>query len=524
MATRWDSSSVAEGLHTIERCRPLLLEDLKRLLNDYHGQTQSTPYYDLILGDWLEHFIHSTYAAWRQALESEQAIVRRPIPVVGTPRSCVTVNSGLHPFLHWAAVRLLNGESPGQWEFSATDCNIDEGAHLGWGRRLAEAVGQHTAPVLVCAPYFKCTRVDWGRAVVRWRRMVRWNDLSEPIRISGRLDQRWRRDRASSAGPVIDFFGLLCAILPLLLPVAFLESFAKLRHDVLTLPIRRPRVAYTANALNGHLVFKVLTAEWRQAGTLLLNHQHGGGYGLDRVHVLEDFEKRVADRFYSWGWVTDDPRVIPLTSAPPPIYDLAGPGRRKVLLCCVDFPLVVYRLHFHPMPGTIETMHRETVSFVRGLANRRPLVIRPYSQDYGSGFLDTLRREAADATIDESGNRQFRKYAESSVVVHNYLGTSWLETLALDIPTVCFFDPNTYAFRTAAQPYVDDLERVGVLHRNGDEAARFVNRLGDDVDGWWRGADVQAARGAFVARYANFSPDWQRQWEAEFTRQMEATL
>jgi putative transferase (TIGR04331 family) len=101
-------------------------------------------------------------------------------------------------------------------------------------------------------------------------------------------------------------------------------------------------------------------------------------------------------------------------------------------------------------------------------------------------------------------------------VVHNYLGTSWLETLVMNIPTVCFYDPDTYAFRDAAQPFIERLEAVGILHRSGVAAARHVVHVRSDPQGWWRRPDIQEAREAFVDRYANFSRDWAVRWEAEF--------
>ncbi|MFZ9533134.1 MAG: hypothetical protein ACO29D_06630, partial [Ilumatobacteraceae bacterium] len=70
--------------------------------------------------------------------------------------------------------------------------------------------------------------------------------------------------------------------------------------------------------------------------------------------------------------------------------------------------------------------------------------------------------------------------------------------------------------RAAAQPFVDALARVGVIHYSGKDAAKFVNSLHGDPSAWWRSAEVQEAREAFVARYANFSDNWLEAWQEEF--------
>jgi putative transferase (TIGR04331 family) len=59
---------------------------------------------------------------------------------------------------------------------------------------------------------------------------------------------------------------------------------------------------------------------------------------------------------------------------------------------------------------------------------------------------------------------------------------------------------------------------VGILHYSGVQAARFVNSLKGDPSAWWNSSEVQEARQAFVARYANFSENWLEAWMNEFER------
>jgi putative transferase (TIGR04331 family) len=126
----------------------------------------------------------------------------------------------------------------------------------------------------------------------------------------------------------------------------------------------------------------------------------------------------------------------------------------------------------------------------------------------------------AQAKIDEDAGLTPGSVAASraALVVHNYLGTSWLETLAMNVPTVCFYDPEFYRPRAEARPLLDALVRVGVLHYSGSEAAKFVNSLRGNPTAWWQSAEVQEARESFVARYANFSDNWLEAWTEEFER------
>jgi len=125
------------------------------------------------------------------------------------------------------------------------------------------------------------------------------------------------------------------------------------------------------------------------------------------------------------------------------------------------------------------------------------------------------KRAAPGVMIDDRKRSAATRFAESRLVIHNYLGTGWLETLFLDIPTVCFFDSQAYAFRDEALPLIAELETVGILHPSGPAAAKFINNLQDNFEDWWQTAVVKTARQNFIKKYANFSTNWMNDWELQ---------
>jgi putative transferase (TIGR04331 family) len=516
MPVIWNSIEVERGLDATCSYRSQLLAHLKALLDNYHGIDLPLRYYDLLAGDWLEQFLHVVYAAWREDLAAREQSPEFNIPVASDTRGfslLVMEDANFHRYLRNAVAHLITGGSPSTWEFSQERTIVESRQCGNYSKRIVGTLATVRPKLLICDPYFKCSKGQWLTAMLQWRRWAKWDDLEYPVSVTCKVDSDWRRARASDRS-VGDLGGLLHALMPLHLPVALVEAFADFRRAALCLRLNRPGALYTANALHSHLLFKLLAAEWHNAGTLVLGHQHGGSYGLDKIHVVENYEARVSDRFYTWGWRGTDPWVYPLSA--PALVTKLGRRRRQVLLNCVMLPRYVYRLHFHPLPGTIEILVRETASFASMIAGERSLLVRLYQSDWGWGMAQAICSAAPGVEFDEARPNVFGRYAESELVVHNYLGTSWLETLAMNVPTVCFFDPDTYAFRADAQPYLDALEKVGILHRSGSGAAKFSLSLGQDIAGWWRKAEVQIARQNFIGRYAKFSQDWKLQWEAEF--------
>lgn len=516
----WDKKAVSSGLLEIENLRDSALQELKNILNSYNQWNKSKEYYDIIAGDWLEHFIHLLWIAKEEGKGSKTNIINSNciIPVTSDIRAYDQLRwqgiSEFHENINRAVTYLIEKKPFSYWKFSAKSSKIEFGKKPSSAYKALKFLSTKKPEVLIVEPYFKCCRREVIVALTKWRKWAALDNLTYLHKLEVNLNEKWRLDRARAVGKADGFLDIVKILMPLHLPVVLLEGFARTRETILKLPIQRPKIIYSANALNGHVTFKILASEWRQKGTILLHHQHGGGYGIDRIHALEQFESRVADRFYSWGWKnTSNTKVQPLSPAPPRAQE-----RRQniILLNCVDYPAKAYRIHFQPMPGTINKLYLETFTFVKNLKNQSILLIRPYMHDYGTEFKKIMEKTCPGTKFDNFSKNNFVRFSESRLVVHNYLGTSYLETLALDIPTVCFFDPDTYAFREEAQPFLDNLERVGILHRSGRSAATFVNEYGNNPEKWWLQHETQKARKEFIHRYANFSPDWQRHWETEF--------
>lgn len=512
----WDAAAVATGLDVTGRLRPSLLARLKCLLDEYHGMSRPVEYYDLVAGMWLEGLAHNIYTAWREVSAGSPPAGFEPIPVVkGTKQAqMMTVDPSWHRHLRGAVANLLDGQSTANWTVAPDPAYIaSEGRHRVV-RKLLRGMSTARPKVLLTQPYFKCPRSEWIAELWRWRDWIALDDMQYPISVAVGADWAWRKKQAAAASvPPGDFDELVGALLPLYIPLELLEGFAAYRAAVLALALPRPQVVFSANALHAHPTFQVLMAEWRQEGTQLLYHQHGGGYGLDPQLIVESYEIRVSDRFYSWGWHRDGASVSPLSPAMPTAKRRLS--SRHVLLNCVDLPKTPFRMTFAPMPGTIEIMHRNTCEFLTEFHDQPNLVIRPFPVDYGWGAVESMKA-AAPAARFNGGHKQFPLFLSARLVVHSYLGTAWLETLGLNIPTIVFYNPAVYVYREETRTSMDALRRIGILHHSGKDAARFIAGLGHDIEGWWRQPEVQAARRDFVQRYANFSPDWARQWTREF--------
>ena len=382
--------------------------------------------------------------------------------------------------------------------------------------RFLSKLGSKRAPVAVVEPYLKCSFREETFASFRSRSVSKWVAVPTFDVPHVEVNQLARGALAVAQAGNSDRRSMVRSALALTAPTELVEGVHVLSDAAARIRVEYPEVIYTANAYQSSPRFRFWAEGLRKHGARLVTHQHGGGYGIDRFHLGEEFDTSVSDVFYTWGW-TDSRRVEttrPLPTSYPERHH-HGPTA-EYLLVTLPVTTHVYRLQSFLMPSQVSRVVTETVALVNGLAASTRLRIRSYKVEKFP--LELLRSSSAAIDFDPLHESGTMASSRSKLVIHNYLGTSWLETLAMNVPTVCFYDPAMYQPREDARPFVESLARVGVIHHSGMEAARFVNQLNGDPSAWWNSADVQEAREAFVARYANFSEDWLQAWTDEFER------
>jgi putative transferase (TIGR04331 family) len=140
------------------------------------------------------------------------------------------------------------------------------------------------------------------------------------------------------------------------------------------------------------------------------------------------------------------------------------------------------------------------------------VIFRANPLDWGWGVRQRVQEACPEVRLDDPSNDFYDGLLGASLKVCDMNQTTLLESMAADIPTIAFWDPNRWELRPEAEPYFQQLRDAGILYDSPGEAARAVNCMWPEVDHWWRQPEVQQARRSFAHRYALQSPHWARQW------------
>jgi len=531
----WNAHRVSAGLDEIEIARPALFDRIKKLLDEYHGVVRSERYYDILLGDFVERYLHLVYVA-TQDLKSEIESLTKSGASEGSSEGSneddsskvnfQTIRTTLEFFTDYAKLPTLTLKTLraltkfGTHGVLVSRDEIVIKNSVSGGRRdkiilslLRVLRSKKSAQVLFIRPFSGRIPLSWIGAMASWRAWAAHDELEIKYLVKVSPDSAWRESKILKINKDSSFSEVSCALISVFLPVSLVEAFEPIHRLVVEARPNRPDHLYSSQSLWNHIEFKILAAEWCELGTKLHYHQHGGWYGLDDLHVGEQFECRVSDTYFTWGWSRGDKHthvLSPLVTSP------RSQKKSCDSLICFDQPQQIYRLQYFPLPGTLQTMYEQVSEFLEIRESKTNLKIRMFPGDYGNAQRQAIVAAKPNAQFGNNGDI-FDQYSVSRIVFHSYLGTSWLETLGINTPTICFYDPDAYKFRSDAESLIETLTRVGILHTSGLSAAMHANKIDGNVQSWWLSTDVQLARTNFAEKFANFSTDWKSQWQREFS-------
>lgn len=243
----------------------------------------------------------------------------------------------------------------------------------------------------------------------------------------------------------------------------------------------------------------------------LFSIQHGGEYGMLRLTGI--YEILVSDGFITYGWQSNQYATISNLTL------LRNPFRRKysdtsenVLLISTYEP----RERFYIAGVLSYCGYRESiVEFLNKISSYKHINIewRSYNCRYSSGTGDSQRdyvesnlTNPQKVIIDVPGS-VYERQRMSNLIVVDHIGTTMLETIGADTPTVLYFDPKQYNISDEFAYVLNILERVGMYHKSGEAAAEYVSGIINNIETWWNEPERLEARNIFKEHFSISNED-----------------
>jgi putative transferase (TIGR04331 family) len=306
-----------------------------------------------------------------------------------------------------------------------------------------------------------------------------------------------------------EFPDLAKKLLPVLLPKIFVEDYCKLAKATRkqNWPIS-PRIIFTSNCHFNNEVFNHWCGTLREKNTILIVGEHGG-FGTGKFNASGSFQLKCADLFLSTGWGDEKVNIKAVGNFRASEKKYNSDPNGKALLICVAMPKYSFDIRAMVTSSQMLNYFEDQFEFVDKLPKhiRGELIVRTYAHDYNWKQKERWKDRFPDIKIDTGSNKILSHVSNSRLFISTYNATTYLESFSLNIPTIIFWDPNYWELTHEAIEYFEELEKVGIFHKNPGKAAKFIETIWYDVDNWWNQIAVQEAKNRFCEKFCRSKPD-----------------
>lgn len=504
-----------------------LLQELVVKLNQIHGTDHSVRYWRILVGPWLGYFTQILFDRWSSIQEAVRSYDLSETIILPDPNAVcipndmaeffelITGDSWNHQIYAAILQRFTQVRCIGQVSQGCAPLRSDQPAVspkrvlrrqlLEWYTNLARILGRDVDAFFI-ATYL--SRIDLFRLNLRLGQIPQfWRDVP-PVQVLPDLSQRGWCIKVEASS---DFEQLARIMIPLQIPTLYLEGYTKLLEQTKGLPWpRHPRVIFTSNSHYSDDLFKAWAAQKVEQGVPLVIGQHGGNYGTTLWGFMEKHEIAISDRFLSWGWSEpDQSKIIPVgqLKAERPL-GIRHVDQPRALLVTITQRRYSHTLYSGFVSRQWLDYFEDQVAFVGDLPIhiRNALMVRLFPNDHGWDQAERWREQFPTLHIDEGRINIKDLIRQSRLIISGNNGTTFLEAITMNVPTVVYWNPNHCELRHSVVHYFEELQRVGIFHEKPQSAARHVATIWNDVGGWWNSPEVRKVVKHFCERFA-YMPD-----------------
>lgn len=526
----WDSASKkVEAIEITWKTYNSVIKELTILLNQHHKVNKSERYWELIIGNWLFSFIQVVYD---RLLTLESFINLYPnfstilldkksysIPLEYVDFSLKVTQTDLYNLQIYSQILFYKG-----YNFKTKEYRNEQKYQYLKKSRQAKTIFlkilnffTYKPNKTITSPYLDGGIKSYIKLIIASKGKLIFDDFDDSFSVNLNINKNDRKKIFQKEKSNDGFTTLLYHLFEDNFPILFLEGYSSFL-DILNSKKRKKTSLYaTSNALHGNYLYKFFLAE-NYKNINLVSIQHGGNYGNDAKCIVENYEKQVSNYFFCYGWGNGKEEIN--CSHEKINLPIKSNKNGNILLLSTAEPRYSFRIDLVYTSSLIKIIYiPKIISFLKNIKKLDDVLYRPYSKDFGFNIVENISQALPNLKIEYDRLKFKKRLSKSKLLVSDHFGTSVLETLAQNYPTIIFLEKQYFAFRKPE--LIELLEDAKILFYNEVEAAIHINVIENDIDSWWQSSKVQKAREEFCFYFARTSENWADEWIKEFNRILE---
>jgi len=277
-----------------------------------------------------------------------------------------------------------------------------------------------------------------------------------------------------------------------------------------------------SNTLYHNMEAKVEAAFAYEHGEVIIASQHGGHrYGSAYSNMYGKGVEFDLHYFLSWGWdKVNDESLDNVIRLPSPMLSkyLNTYQQKNNKIILVGTALKAFENIFKVSPSESHLlgymrMKRNYMQVLKKIGAMDSLWYRPYSSSRGFDDPGYFEQSVGDLNILEG--KLHEAIQKCRLLVLDHPGTTWNIAMAMNIPTLLFWNKEAQSFNRKADEFLKEFQELGLYFDNPEKAAKKTEELtreGFDTWKWWNSTEIQSLRQRWMQEYGLADKNWLKIW------------
>ena len=295
------------------------------------------------------------------------------------------------------------------------------------------------------------------------------------------------------------------------IPSEFLENYKDINNEIKnkSYPINS-KIIFSTRSLATDNIFVRYLAKEKMKGCTVLYGQHGGAYGHIKYSWAEDHEIKISDHYLSWGWDTkNNKKVIPFYI----LKNIEGykfERKKKIKKICYFLrsrPKFTGRIDASTGSNQMAQYYSESLEFFKLFKKKfanMEIYPRLHEAKFEWNHINIWKKYCKNKfsfTNQESLKNVYKNY---DLIIYSYIGTGFLESLALNKPFILISSLRNWPLREDCKNDFVDLEKAKIFFQDENDALEHLENIKKmNIYDWWENEETKIIKKKFMKKYAN---------------------